>query len=661
MTKPRAHVDFETFSAADLKKVGPCRYAEDPSTEVLCMGWAIGDEEPSLWLPGQPFPVRLFSHLESGGLLVAWNAEFERAIWGEIQWGWPRVPLRQWRDTAATAASLALPIHLGSCGAALELDVQKDKRGEYLIKKLCKPRKPSKSNPATRWTPETAPEDFRDLYAYCLQDVRSERAIEQALPIPDVPPSELDVWQLTVRMNERGWAVDKPSINRILRLLTLHSVRAQAEIRELTFGEVQTGSQVERIRAWLETRGLSLPSLTEDVVAEALELEDLDPDARRLLELRQELAKTSVKKYAAMRDRACRDGTVKNNVVYHGATTGRDAGRGMQIQNFPRASVVPKKHPDPDACLERAIRALWTEDPLETVELMFGGATRFASAMLRPMLTARDGWVLYGGDYSSIENRITVWYAQDEKGMQIFRDGLDQYRMFAVDFYGVRYEDVTEEQRDHAKGVILGCCFGMGVDTFIRQAKKFGQDASREVAQRAIDGYREIYSDVVQLWYGLNRAAIEAVRTRKPQRYKLIRFAQEGDFLFMILASGRRLAYYKPEVRNVRMPWGDVKPAVTCMGVDAYSKEWRRLQISPGRFTENAVQATARDVMMAGALATERAGYQLVGRVHDELISEALADFGSVKEYQELMCPQLPWLRGIPIEAKCWRGRRFRK
>jgi len=903
---PRAHIDFETFSAADLKRVGPCKYAEHGSTEVLCLGWAIGDEEPRLWEPRHPPPARLFRHVAEGGIVCAWNAEFERAIWQSACWdrmAWPLIPLRQWRDTAATAASLALPIHLASAGAALKLDVQKDKRGTYLIQKLCKPRRPSKSNLAARWTPETAPEDFRELYAYCRQDVKSERAIERALPILDVSPLELEVWRLTVQMNERGWAVDLPSVERMLGLLARHATGASAEIRRLTGGAVETGGQRDKILEWLRGRGVEVADLKVETVAKKL-AEVADPEARRLLELRQEIAKASVKKYAAMRDRACRDGTVKNNVVYHGSTTGRDAGRGMQIQNFPRATVVPKKEPNPEASIERAVRALWTQSPLGAVELAYGSATQFASAMLRSMLVAKPGRILYGADYcvdpcalvltedlrwiqareliigqeiiafdekpaggnsraprrlktaqilrkslirthkvrvsttlgstivsgahgflmrrtkwktswqwceasklrpgdrvafaatpwvcqsdyrtgwlagfldgegcvnsqrvaagqnhglvleraklflhllkidfttverksknfstisvgrmwdklrllgtvrpcrllpkansiwegkkalgedaevlrvedlgeglvvalgtstktffsdgffshnSSIENRITVWYAEDAKGIEIFERGLDQYRMFASDFYGVRYEDVDPAQRDHAKGVILGCCFGMGADTFLRQAAKFGQETTKEVAQRAIDGYREIYADVVQLWYGLNRAAIEAVRTKRPTRYKRIQFRVEGRFLYMVLASSRRLAYYEPRVDLVRMPWGEKKPAVTCMGTDAYSKEWRRLSISPGRFTENAVQATARDVMMAGALATQRAGYDLVGRVHDELISEADPGFGSVSEYEKLMTEPLPWLVGIPIEAKGWSGRRFRK
>ncbi len=655
---PPVHLDFETFSELDLKVVGTCKLAEHPSTEVLCAAYAIGDEEPDLWTPDDPPPRRLFRQIARGSLVHAWNAEMEIPVWRDVcaaRMGWPEVPDRQWRDTEAVALSLALPAALENCGAILGLEIQKDRRGHHVMRKLCKPRKPSKNNPATRWTPESVPQDYADLYSYCRQDVRAERAIYHALPLQELPPRELATWRLTVEMNLRGWTVDYRSVGLMLSLLRKHRARALKEIETLTDGEIQTDGQQAKILAWLSERGVDLPNYQKLTIEEALEGR-LPRRARRLLELRRELGKSSVKKYAAMRARLCADGTVKNNLLYHGAGTGRDAGRGMQIQNFPRASISKT-----DAGVEVALRALRTENPLGAVEILYGMVPHFASMLLRPMLVAEEGAELFAADFGQVENRIAVWYADCAYGIKIFEDGLDEYVMFARDFYEVPYEEVTAPQRQHSKHAVLGCCFGLGWKGLMAQAKRFSAPTTRDVAEKMVDHYREVYAEVVAMWYGLERAAKRAVKEPgAPQKYHGVHFQVRDDFLFMKLASGRELAYYDPKVEFKPTPWGRRKWTVTHTGRIVGTK-WGRVKISPGRFFENLVQATARDAMMHGAKATTRAGYDLVGRVHDELISEADEGAGSVEEYCRLMIDVPRWLDGIPIKATGWTGRRYKK
>jgi len=664
------HLDFETYSEANVKKVGSSRHAEHPSTEILCAAWAIGGEDPRVWVPGDRPPGRLFRQVARGALVHAWNVEMEIPVWSDVcaaRMGWPPIPFEQWRDTSAVALTLALPAALDNCGAALGLEIQKGHRGKHLVNKLCKPRRPTKNDPSTRWTPGTAPGEFEELYEYCRQDVRAERAIYEALPSRRLPPLELQTWRLTVRMNLRGWAVDAESVELVLDLLQRHQARARKKIRSLTGGAVESDSQRDRALAWLEGLGVRLPDYTADTIERALAgtglrgvlLKEggLPRRARKFLELRRELGKSSTRKYAAMRARLCRDGRVKNNILYHGAGTGRDAGRGIQIQNFPRASISKT-----DDGVEVALRALRSEDPLGAVETLYGMVPHFASRMLRPMLVAGPGKRLLAADLRQVENRIAVWYAGCQYGIEIFERGLDEYKMFARDFYGVAYDDVGEAQRQHSKHAVLGCCFGLGAVGLMAQAERFKAPTTLAVATRMVKHYREVYFEVVAMWYGLERAAKRALKKRgEVESYRAVEFQVRGRFLFMRLASGRELAYLDPKVELKTTPWGKRRWTVTHMGTNSKTRKWERMKIIPGRFFENAVQATARDAMMWGARSTTRAGYDLVGRVHDELVSEAPLGRGSVDEYCRLMVDPPPWLDGVPIEAEGWEGERYKK
>lgn len=669
------HIDFETYSERKLGRhkqaVGTCRYAEDPSTELLCMGWAINHEEPEVWVPGDDAPKRAFEAIQDGALVAAWNVEMEIPHWdihavGKL--GWPEIPFNQWRDTAALALSLALPASLDECASALGLpsDLQKDQRGKYLIQKLCQPRpRVSKANPEPRWTPITAPEDFADFYEYCRQDVVAERAVADALPIDDLPEMELDIWRSTTLMNLRGWTVDLETARHMIALLEVHKANLLSELNAVTQGEIRTAGQLDKTIAWLARHGVPVDNLQAETVKDTLK-KKLPRRARRVLQIRQELAKASVNKYSAMIRRASDDGRVRNNILYHGASTGRDAGRGLQIQNFVRKSLSKDQAAIERAC--DALRVLQGPEWTQSIELLYGDIQTFASNMTRPMLIAADGMVLNAADFSSIENRLTVWIAECEYGIDIFRRGLDEYKVFATRHYGVSYEDVTDAQRQHCKHAVLLCCFGGGAKAHNAQAERFGAPCSMETSIETVESYRSTYAEVKACWYGLEDAAKRAIQRGRPTRYLKIRFHVDEEFLYMTLPSGRRLAYYKPRVMMKEAPWGEMKPTITHMGYQRLASgqrgKWARVKLIPGRIMENAVQASARDAMMAGAKNTQAGGYALVGRVHDELISEAPKGFGSLEDYCHRMTVNdatQTWLTGIPIEAEGWVGKRFRK
>lgn len=676
-----AHVDFETFSELSIKagkknSVGAVKYSRHPSTEILCMAWAIGDEDPELWLPGDPPPTRLMKHVREGGLVCAWNAEFEIPVWENIaaeRLGWLPVPLKQWRDTAALALTFSLPAALEDAGGALGVDVVKDPRGKHLINKLCKPRNPSKNDPSTRWTYDKVPQDYEDFYEYCRQDVRSERAIHEALPRDDLTPSELETWMMTVVMNLRGWFVDLDTTRRVIELMDKYKVKALAELRALTGYRVHTAGQRDKLLAWLSDQGVHMPDMKAETVEETLLRKDLTRRARRALEIRQVLSGAAVNKFGTQVRLADADSVVRNLLMYHGAGTGRDAGRGIQIQNYLRASVSKT-----EAGVNTAIAVVHSEDPIPTIEQLYGPVPKFAALLTRSMLTSRPDHDLYSGDYSSIENRLSAWYAGAEHALGVFRKGLDEYGIFAAKYYSCDYDELiaaykagdadADKKRTHGKRAVLSLMFGSGWKKFQATCEQYGDPCTDEVAQDTVDFYRrELYPEVPDMWYDLEDAAKAAIQhpgtvTRVKRKYATAKFHVAKDFLFMTLASGRRIAYHKPKIQMKRTPWGQMRETITHMGREGKTGRWVRQKLIPGTIFNNLVQGTARDYMMAGCKRAVRAGYPLIGRVHDELINERERGAGgSVEEYTELICPDLDWLQGVPMLAECWTGTRYKK
>lgn len=689
MTQPPiAHIDFESFSELDIRKVGTSRMAEHPSTEILCMAWAIGDEEPKCWIPRDAFetlaglkmlngqwhhhePAELFHHFLGDGLVYAWNVEMEIPHWRKImvkRHGWPAIPDTRWRDTAAVSLTYGLPPKLEHAGHALGLDAQvlKDTRGKTLLNKLAKPRR-KKGVP--RWTVADAPQDYADLYRYCIQDVVAERAIHHALPTQDLTRKELAIWRLTTRMNLRGVTIDIRDAVRMLEVLEDHRRRLRLELAELTFGMVETENQIEKLVTWAASQGVGLPNLQAETVENLLKSERALPDrVRRVLEIRLSLAKASTKKYDAMENRVCDDGSVKNNVLHHGASTGRDAGRGVQFLNLPRANVANIKgmtDSEADHALDLAHQLLWLDNPVESIGILRGDVHDYAKRSLRSYLVAREGHDLIAADLASIENRITVWLADCKYGINLFEKGLDEYKLFASTrlFPGIDYDEIDSDQRQIAKPAVLGCCFGLAWKGLQRQAEGYGVILTEDKARAAVKGYRTLYHEVVSTWYDLENAAKYAIETGEPSRLRRIRFRMFEDFLMMRLPSGREIAYYQPKVEDCMTPWGKMRPTITHSGFLGNTKVWGRVRLIPGRLFENAVQATARCVMMAGAIrvAKAAAGYEMIIRVYDELVAEVLEGQGDLGEFVELMVKPEPWLTGIPIGADGWRGKRYRK
>lgn len=440
MTGSILFVDFESYSAVDIKVAGGYSYCKDDSTQVICLGYAFDHEDPSLWtVSSGPLPERVTNHVKEGGKIIAWNAVFDYRIWNWVahrDFNWPELNLHQVVDAQAIAACYQIPRSLENAGAALRIPLPKDKAGTALVKACCTPNKDGEQPFPSGQTSAT----FQALFRYCMRDIVAMQQIFYLLPRQELIPQEREIWELTERMNTTGLPVDVPSVQSIYTYLQAYIEKTVVELPQLTNGLVTTPGQVARILKYCSSQGFFMPNLQVDTVEEALCRPSLPANVRRILELRQELGKSSTAKYKKILAQNYQS-RVYDNVLYHGAGTGRWTGAGFQMHNLPRASVE-----DPQLWIDKFNNREEVENPVGV-----------AKALIRPMVQAPPGYTIMVVDYSSIENRILAWAANDLQTLKDFDNGLDQYKVMASARFGVPYNEVTKEQRRVGKVIILGC------------------------------------------------------------------------------------------------------------------------------------------------------------------------------------------------------------
>lgn len=704
-------VDFETRSRCDLRKCGSSVYARHESTEVLCLAWSLAGSEVQLWTPGDLIPESLFALIQRGELVEAHNVGFERQIWHHVchkRMGWPDVSFDQWRCSMAACCRLSLPRSLDAAGAALDLPVRKNDAGHKIMLRLSKPKKPSMKDPG-EW--DNDPAKFEKLYRYCEQDVRSEAAISDA--IPGLTASELRVWQLDQRINLRGLQVDTVAVHNSLEIVQQTYSECCTQINELTNGEVSTPKQVQAIREWIEeTTGEVLPDLSKDTVSAYLANPQHDT-TRQILELRQQASKASTAKLDALIARCDADGRVRGNLVYHGASTGRWSGSGIQIQNFPRGTLSPSE-------IELVHRVLPTKSS-RRLDLLLGLPIDCISSSLRSMITAAPGKRLLVCDFASIEARVLAWIAHQDDLVAQFRVGDDVYVSMASKIYDHPEADITKQQRHIGKTAILGCGYGMGHKAF-RSACKImgGVEIDTKFAKQVIKAYRESNDQIRKFWGDINTAAIRTIQTGAPHRIGRLQLTCDGEWLRIGLPSGRQLHYRNPRLVEVVAPWsqgyegtiqatedhqetlesldielGDrmtgawigcsvprgvksqldqlkirysLKPKepqyikqIEYWEVNSKTRKWARTRTYGGKLTENIVQAIARDFLVESMLRVEAAGYPIVATVHDEILCELETNKGSLDEFEQLMRQVPRWGAGCPIEVEGFEANRYRK
>jgi DNA polymerase len=645
-------IDFETRSTVDLRKTGVYPYAQHETTDVYCMAYALPGKPIQVWEPGDDVPLEVVEAAFDGTTLCAWNAQFERIIWDNImvpRYGFPALQLEQWHCTASQAALMSLPRSLDQASKALGVATEKDMAGNRLMQTMCRPRRIEDDGTIVWWTERDRVERLKE---YCATDVQVEQLIAEKLAA--FPEKEQSLYLLDQRINDRGLAIDLDLVQAGDRLLGEAFERAGRKLSELTGGHCRTVTNTGCMADWIEkVKGYQVNSLDKKAVVEMLERID-DPEVTAVLQLRQDTGKTSTAKLKAMKEAACSDGRVRGTLLFAGASrTGRWSGRLVQPHNFPRP-----ENPNPEAAIPDVL-----DGNLDVIEMLYGPAPQVVSDLLRACITCHPEKQLIAADFSAIEARVLAWITGQDDLVEAFATGADVYKRMAGAIYGCDPSEINKDQRQMGKMAVLGCGYGMGGPKFRTSVRDMvGVDLPDEEAKRIVDAYRRTHPEIVSFWYETERAAIQAVENPgEVQEAGKVKFARKGSWLICALPSGRKLWYCLPVVIEQETPWGEMRPQLEFTGMVSMTRKWARQTMYGGRWAENIVQAVARDLLADAMLRLEDAGYSVVGSVHDEIITEVKAGFGSVEEVETLMSVVPEWAEGCPLAAEGWSSNRFKK
>lgn len=645
-------LDFESYSPVPIEH-GAVKYAIHPDADIVMLSLKLGLHNSKIWLPQHgPLPELLLALTADPTVkFYAHNALFDYIIWhfiGVKKYGFPEIPLERWIDSQALANRYTFPGKLKDVGEILGFNIQKDRRGDALIRKICIPTKDGRR---PQINIDFTYQDFEDFQDYAKTDCDSTAELVDNLPSSLLSEEEQNLWVLTQKMNLRGIPVDVETADKILMYIDTYTSEMTHRVPEITDGSVQKVTQVKKVVEFLNSRGVPIKNLQAETVEHFIDEFPMEPELLELLELRQTLGRSSTAKYAKLRD--CHvDGRIYNMLQYYGAQkTGRWAGRNFQLHNLPRAKVD-----DPESYIEMFNNFIPVDNPIHV-----------AKALIRPMLCAPAGKKFLVSDYNAIEPRILFWYAGEEDALDAFRYR-DIYIDMAAYVYKVPYESIGKgPMRQFGKVIILGCGFNMGAETFQENARKNSITITLAEAKVAVDAYREKFWRVVEMWNNFHRCVVAAIRN--PNRiyetnkckFRTVKDRVGHVWLIITLASGRNLYYYEPYLEATR--WG-FTPAH--WGVHPKTKQWTTMALIKGRITENIIQGTARDVMANGLVEVEENldVVDLIGQVHDEAISET-DDYYATPEVLEAfnaaLCKEADWMKGLPLVAEGYISRRYRK
>lgn len=678
-----AHADFETRSEIDLKKVGLYVYANHPTTDVWCMGYAIGNGEPRMWRPDQDgwdCPDDLALHVLCGGIVVAHNAQFEYQIWQMLtrRHNWPVLDIAQMRCTMAASYAMSMPGSLEMAGAALGLPIGKDKAGHALMMKMARPYKfKDKANKAGPiWLNQVGSFVFQGekhtgawaldrLCAYCLRDVEVEREIDKRQV--RLSPREQDLWVIDQRINERGIPIDMAAVEggRTFRDSVVQG--ANNRMNQVTNGYVAKTTSLPALKLWLEDYGVFAESLDKDSITVLAEHPGLPAEVVEALGLRQQAGRaTSVKKLDVMALQGYGD-RVRYAFQYHGGRTGRWAGRSVQPHNDPRDLPEPAIVDSLMLCLARGN--------------VIGMSLDDISKCLRGFVLAPEGYTLCGGDFSNIEGRGVAWVAGEDSKLEAFAECdedpslPDIYEQtFAVSF-GCAASAVTKDERQVGKVQELAFGYQGGVGACQQFAQDYGLDIEDDTAEEWKVAWRFAHPRIVDYWKAIQNAAIDAVSTGKQTACgpigRQVKFKVAGSFLWCLLPSGRVLCYPYPDVRPGK--WDN--PMLTYKSVPSakewkegrvikepdMSRNWARVSTYGGKLTENVVQAICRDILAEAIVYCEQQGLPVVKHVHDEVIVQVPVDDPQFNTFLTIMNTQPQWAAGFPVRADCWQAPRYQK
>ena len=630
-------IDIETFSPEPLAKCGVYRYCQVPEFEVLLFGYSVdsGSVRVVNLAAGEHIPADVLSALTDPAVSKwAFNAQFERVCLSRYL-GYPvgqYLDPDSWYCTMVWSATLGLPLSLEGAGAVLGLEKQKLKEGKDLVRYFCTPAK-ARDGSTFRHLPADAPEKWAAFKAYNLRDVETEMSIQQKLSRFPVSPEEWDNYHLDQRINDRGILLD--------RTLVAQAIRCDEQFKRTHLEQARSVTGLEnpnspaQLKAWLMERGVETDSLSKASVQELLS--QAYGEVELALSLRQELAKSSVKKYTAMESVVCSDDRARGLIQFYGANrTGRFAGRLIQVQNLPQNHL-------PD--LKQA-RTLVRDGHFDALELLYDSVPLVLSELIRTAFIPKPGCRFFVADFSAIEARIIAWIAGEQWRQDVFAKGGDIYCASASQMFHVPVVKHGVNGHLRQKGKIAELALGYGGSVGALKAMgALNYGLTEEELKPLVDAWRQSNPRIVKFWWDVDRAATTCVRARVPAETHSIRFLYQSGMMFIVLPSGRRLVYVKPKMGVNR--YGS--ESVTYEGVGE-QKKWLRLESYGPKFVENIVQATARDILVEAMRRLEAAGYQIVMHVHDEAVIEAPAD-SSLEDICAIMGQTPAWAGGLLLRA----------
>ncbi|WPB28948.1 DNA polymerase [[Clostridium] scindens] len=644
-------IDLETFSDVDLKKCGVYKYAESPDFEILLFGVSVNGGEVTVYdlASGDTVPEEIIKAFSDDSVIKwAYNASFERvclSVW--LRRNYPQyfssysieedtvrnyLDPSSWRCSLVWGAYMGLPLSLEGIGKVLKLENQKMAEGKALIRYFCVPCKPTKANGGrTRNLPEHDPVKWSTFIAYNKRDVETEMAIQQKLSKFPVPDFLWEEYHLDQEINDRGIQLDMVLVEQAIAIDERSREELSAKMRQLT--ALENPNSVQQMKEWLTKHGLEVDSLDKKAVKELLKT--APPELAEVLELRRQLAKSSVKKYQAMQNAVCADGRARGMFQFYGANrSGRWAGRLIQLQNLPQNHM---------AHLEDA-RSLVRSGDYALLSALYDSVPEVLSELIRTAFVPRDGYKFIVSDFSAIEARVLSFLAGESWRLKVFAENGDIYCASASAMFHVPVEKHGQNAHLRQKGKIAELALGYGGSVgALKSMGALEMGLSEEELQPLVDAWRTSNPNIVQLWWDVDNAVKTTVRQRLDAETHGIRFRYRSGMLFILLPSGRQLCYVKPKMGTNKFG-GE---SVTYEGVGS-TKKWERIESYGPKFTENVVQAISRDILMY-AMRTLSHCF-IVGHVHDELIIECSMDV-SLDAVCEQMGRTPPWIKGLNLRA----------
>lgn len=630
-------IDIETYSPEPLAKCGVYRYSQSPEFEILLFGYSVDGSHVKVvdFTAGEHLPDEVMSALTDPKVMKwAFNAQFERVCLSRYL-GYPvgqYLDPSSWHCTMIWAATLGLPLSLEGVGTVLGLEKQKLKEGKDLIRYFCTPAK-AKDGSLFRHYPSDAPEKWEKFKAYNLRDVETEMGIQAKLAKFPVDESEWINYTLDQQINDRGIMLDMTMVHQAIACDDQFKRTHMDMARSVT--GLENPNSPAQLKAWLAEKGVEVESLSKAAVIQMLE--EAEGEVELALSLRQELAKSSVKKYTAMETVVGSDSRARGLIQFYGANrTGRYAGRLIQVQNLPQNHL-------PD--LEQ-VRALIRDGQFEAVEMLYDSVPLVLSELIRTAFVPKPGCRFFVADFSAIEARVIAWIAGEQWRMEVFAGGGDIYCASASQMFHVPVEKHGQNAHLRQKGKIAELALGYGGSVGALKAMgALNMGLHEEELKPLVDAWRQANPNIVRLWWDIDRAASTCVREKTATQCRGIKFIYQSGMMFVVLPSGRRLVYVKPKIGFNR--YGN--ESVTFEGVGE-QKKWLRLESYGPKFVENIVQATARDILAEAMLRLDTRGYKIVMHVHDEAVIEAPAD-ASLEDICGVMGQTPAWAKGLLLRA----------